>query len=61
MLGTGWGGTFPQISNLRKRPTKRPAAGNQKLSGVTKGYGGLMIQLGWIHLTPKNGGNMGVA
>ena len=43
------------------RAAKRPPAGNQNLSKVTSGYVGLMIQLGRIHTTPKNGGYMGEA
>ena len=43
------------------RAAKRPPAGNKKLSKVTSGYGGLMIPLGRIRATPKNGGYMDVA
>ena len=44
-------------SNIKSQKTahqapKLPPAGKQKLSGVTSGYGGLMIQLGQIY-TPK--------
>ena len=42
------------------RAAKRPPAGNKKLSKVTSGYGGLMIPLGRIRATPKNGDYMGV-
>ena len=53
-------------SNLKSKKkahqvAKRPPAGKQKLSGVTSGYGGLMIQFGRIHLTTKNGIYMDVA
>ena len=44
-----------------RQPAKRPPTGKLKVSRVTSGYGGLMIPLGWIHLTPKKGGYMGVA
>ena len=44
-----------------RRAAERPPAGKLKLSRVTLGYGGLKIPLGWIRLTPKNGGYMGVA
>ena len=43
------------------RAAKRPPAGNQKLSKITSGYGGLMIPLDRIRATPKNGGYMVVA
>ena len=43
------------------RAAKRPPAGNKKLSKVTSGYGGLMIPLGRIRATPKNGCYMDVA
>ena len=44
-----------------RRAAKRPPTGKPKLSRVTSGCGGVMIPLGWIRLTPKNGGYMGVA
>ena len=44
-----------------RRAAKRPPTGKPKLSRVTSGCGGVMIPLGWICLTPKNGGCMGVA
>ena len=40
----------------KQLPTRKP-----KLSRVTSGYGGLMIPLSRIFLTPKNRDNMGVA
>ena len=39
----------------KQLPTRKP-----KLSRVTSGYGGLMIPLSRIFLTPKNRDNMGV-
>ena len=44
-----------------RRAAKRPPTGKPKLSRVTSGCGGVMIPLGWICLTPKNGGCMGEA
>jgi len=44
-----------------RRAAKRPPTGKPKLSRVTSGYGGLMIPLSRVRLTPKNGGYMGVA
>ena len=44
-----------------RRAAKRPHTRIPKVSRVTSGYGGLMIPLIRIHLTPKNGGYMGVA
>ena len=46
---------------MARRATKRPHTRIPKVSRVTSGYGGLMIPLIRIHLTPKNGGYMGVA
>ena len=43
------------------RAAKRPHTGKPKVSRVTSGYGGLMIPLSRVRLTPKNGGYMGVA
>ena len=47
MQGTSWGGTFPQISNLRKRPTERP---NDHLPEI-KSYPKLPQDMGdlWFH------------
>ena len=44
---------------MARRATKRPHTRIPKVSRVTSGYGGLMIPLIRIHLTPKNGGYMG--
>ena len=44
-----------------RRAAKRPPTGKPKVSRVTSGYGGLMIPLSRVRLTPKNGGYMGVA
>ena len=43
------------------RAAKQPPVKKVKLSKVTSRYGGLMIQMGWILLTPKNGGYVGLA
>ena len=40
---------------------KRPPTGKPKVSRVASWYGGLMIPLSRVRLTPKNGGYMGVA
>ena len=44
-----------------RREAKRSPTGKPKVSRVTPGYGGLMIPLSRIHLSPKKGGYMGVA
>ena len=44
---------------MARRAAKRPP--KTKLSRVSLGYGGVMIPLGRIRLTQKNGGHMGVA
>ena len=61
-------GEWPEMAKFRpggrktaRRAAKRPPTGKPKLSRVTSGCGGVMIPYGWIRLTPKNGGYMGVA
>ena len=49
------------VQKTAHRVAKRPHTRIPKVSRVTSGYGGLMIPLIRIHLTPKNGGYMGVA
>ena len=44
-----------------RRAAKRPPTGKPKVSRVASWYGGLMIPLSRVRLTPKNGGYMGVA
>ena len=44
----------PRGQKTARRAAKRPPAGKLKLSRLTSGYGGLMIPLGRIRLTPKN-------
>ena len=44
-----------------RRATKRPPPGNPKVSRVTSGYRGLMIQMSWVRLSQKNGGFIGGA
>ena len=44
-----------------RRAAKQPPTGKPKVSRVTSRYGGLMIPLCRIRLTPTNGGYMGVA
>ena len=51
----------PRGQKTARRAAKRPPAGKLKLSRLTLGEGGLKIPSGWIRLTPKNGGYMGVA
>ena len=51
----------PRGQKTARRAAKQPPAGKLKLSRLTLGYGGLKIPLGWIRLTSKNGGYMGVA
>ena len=46
---------------MARRAAKQSTAEKLKLSRVTSGYGGLLIPLSWIRLTPKNGGYLGVA
>ena len=43
------------------RAAKRPPTEKPKVSRVASWYGGLMIPLSRVRLTPKNGGYMGVA
>ena len=40
---------------------KRPPIGKPKVSRVTSGYGGLMIQLSQVRLSQRNGGFIGAA
>ena len=44
-----------------RRAAKRPPTGKPKVSRVTSGYGGLMIQMSRVRLSQKNGGYIGVA
>lgn len=59
---------FPKMAKIQDEPqkaahqvAKQPPAKKVNLTRVTSSYGGLMIPLGWIHLTPTKGGYMGVA
>ena len=45
----------PGFQKTARRATKGPLTGKPKLSRVISGYGGLMIPLSQIRLTPKMG------
>ena len=46
---------------MGRRAAKRPPTGKPKVSKVASGYGEGIIPLSQVHLSPKNGGYMGVA
>ena len=50
-----------KIWPVGQKTAEQPPAEKLKLFRATSGCGGLMIPLGWIRLTPKNGGYMSVA
>ena len=58
----------PKMAKIRpggqktaRRAAEWPPTVKPMVSRVTSGYGGDMFPLSYVHLSPKNGGYMGVA